>query len=152
MIFSLLFLGLSLVFLEFYLPGAVAASLGAILLLSSLFLTCKSSTPLFSLGYFIFILLSICLVIYIALKSIQAKRNALYLEADQQGYVACSYEQNLIGEEGSALTDLKPSGHIEIAGKRYQALSEIGYVVKGSAILVVGGRGANLIIKKKETT
>lgn len=46
-------------------------------------------------------------------------------------------EFNLIGAEGTAMTDLRPSGRIMIADEVYDAVSNQGYIEKGSRIEVV---------------
>ena len=43
----------------------------------------------------------------------------------------------LIGQEGVVLTDLRPVGMVQIAGKRYDALSESGMIRAGAKIRVV---------------
>jgi membrane-bound ClpP family serine protease len=73
----------------------------------------------------------------------------IYLKSDQEGYVASEYDASLIGKSGKVLADLKPSGFIYIDEHQYQAISQSGYLVKGTEITVIGGRGAFLIVKEK---
>ena len=42
----------------------------------------------------------------------------------------------LIGKEGKVLTDLRPVGKVEIAGERYEVLSETYFVPAGTAVRV----------------
>ena len=51
---------------------------------------------------------------------------------------------------GTAESDLKPSGHVMVEGKREQAVSQGTYIKKGEKIKVVGGEGARLIVRKEE--
>lgn len=74
------------------------------------------------------------------------------LTSDQQGFQASTYDTDLIGKEGMAFSDLKPSGHIMVEERLVQALSETGYIVKGIPIVIVGGKGANFIVKQKESS
>lgn len=67
-----------------------------------------------------------------------------------EGYQAASYEKNLVGREGVVLADLKPAGHIEIDGTRYQAVSQGSYIDQGERVEVIEGRGAALVVKKKK--
>lgn len=78
------------------------------------------------------------------------KAKGFFLDSAQEGYVASSFEKELVGKQGEALSDLKPAGHILIEGKRHQALSKMGYLVKGTKIEIIGGQGAHLIVKKVE--
>lgn len=144
-------IGLLLVFIEFFAPGGILAIVGGLLLISGI--TASSFAPVnFWLkgGFFIGAITLTALACQIALWIIKKqKKGALFLDQDQEGFQASGFDQELIGKLGSVFTDLKPSGHIEIEGKRYQALSDGLYLKKGTPILVEGGRGAYLIVKEK---
>lgn len=51
------------------------------------------------------------------------------------------------GSEGVALTDLFPSGEVEIEGKRYQAKVSLNMIDKGTAVRVVGKQDYALIVE-----
>lgn len=55
---------------------------------------------------------------------------------------------SLIGQRGVAVTVLRPSGQIEIAGRRFEAIAEIGAVDAGDAVIVRGRRDFALIVEK----
>jgi len=56
----------------------------------------------------------------------------------EEGYVGVETEQdNLVGETGIAHTVLRPSGHVKIQDKLYDAKSEYGFIEKGEAVKVV---------------
>ena len=59
-----------------------------------------------------------------------------------------AFDAALVGRQGKALSDLKPSGHIMLGQDRHQAVSQAGYIEKGTPIEVIGGRGAYLIVKR----
>jgi membrane-bound serine protease (ClpP class) len=141
--------GLLLIFLEFFFPGMVCALAGGVFLFTSLVFVFTEYSPLWGVLYFFFL---ICLVLAIcktALWWIKSKTadGEFYLNTSQEGFVASEYDRSALGKQGVAFTDLKPSGHVLIAGKQLQALCETGYVAKGAAIQVVGGRGAYLIVR-----
>jgi membrane-bound ClpP family serine protease len=151
MIYSVLLglIGLILIYIEFFLPGGIMAMGGSALLLASLILFVWAQ-PGF-LAIFIFLALLIGLVIFVcklALKQIRKRKKSLYLEADQEGFRASHYEASLIGKRARCATDLKPSGHIFVEGKTYQALSEFDYIPSGTEVLISGGRGAYLLINR----
>ena len=54
--------------------------------------------------------------------------------------------EKLIGERGVALTDLRPSGRVVIGGRRYDAICEVGYIGRGTPIVVQKGRGFSLVV------
>lgn len=47
-------------------------------------------------------------------------------------------EQALVGQEGVALTELRPVGMIQIGDQRLDALAEVMYIQRGSRVRVVG--------------
>lgn len=55
----------------------------------------------------------------------------------------------LVGREGVAVTDLRPSGQIEIDGRRYEARSELGEIVRGRAVRVRSQSDFGLVVEEK---
>ena len=55
---------------------------------------------------------------------------------------------NLIGRRGVAVTVLRPSGQIEIGGRRFEAIVEVGAVDAGDAVIVRGRTDFALIVQK----
>lgn len=55
----------------------------------------------------------------------------------------------LVGAEGIAVTDMFPSGEVEIAGRRYQARLDLGHIAAGAAVVVKSGSDFNLIVERK---
>lgn len=53
-----------------------------------------------------------------------------------------------VGSTGQALTDLHPSGFVEIDGKRYDALAQATLVDAGEAIVVTGRSGAQVEVDR----
>ena len=152
-ILLLLLFGLVMVFLEFYLPGGVMAIVGSILLLLSIafFIMKTDSSWLAVLAIFVVAAL-VGGTIALALKLIsRGKANeGFYLPTDQAGYRASEFPEELIGKKGTALTDLRPSGHITVEGKRLQAEAQTGHIEKDSEVTVVSGEGAHLIVKRTQ--
>ena len=151
MILTFLFLifGLFFIVLEFYLPGAIMATIGAILLITSVLLFAVSSESIFAdLLYLSAVLILVALVINYILKMIPhaPPRYNIYLKGDQEGYYASQFDKTAIGKTGVVLTDLKPGGYILIDGKKHQAISQSGYISSGEHVLVVEGREESLIV------
>jgi membrane-bound ClpP family serine protease len=151
MVFILLIIGLVLVYLEFYLPGAVMGTAGALLLIASLFFFMMQyqSTPL-TLLYLAFILGALAAVIKYALWKIPRSKpdSSIYSKDSQNGYFASSFDPAMIGKKGVVVTDLKPGGYILIDGVQAQALSESGYLTQGTEVIVLRGDGDSLIVKQ----
>jgi len=84
------------------------------------------------------------------LKSSAFKR--LVLSDEQRagsGYVSSVVNADLIHKEGTAKTDLRPSGKVEIDGIWYDAVSLGGYINKGTAVFVEKHENYNLFVRKK---
>jgi membrane-bound serine protease (ClpP class) len=149
LIILLAILGLFLIYLEFFLPGGIFAVIGGITILVSAILCLMRVPVLWGVFYFIALILAIVLTCRFALWRIRRSKtkDRFYLEKDQEGFTAASFNQTLIGKIGSVLTELKPAGHILVDGSQYQALSEGKFLSKGEIIEVIGGRGSYLIVR-----
>ena len=142
--------GLILIFLEFFLPGAIMGIGGTIMLLSSLLLFYfKVSQILFFFAYALGLGAALWITIRLALSRIQ--KNKMLHVTDQEGYQACDYPKGLIGQTAVATTDLKPSGYVEIDGRVLSALSKLGYIDKGASVRIIGGQGTHLIVSEEKT-
>jgi len=53
---------------------------------------------------------------------------------------------SLVGQLGHTVTDLYPSGRIELAGQRYEARSEHGPIAHGAAVRVVAESDFGLVV------
>lgn len=149
--FILLGAGYAAILLEFFLPGAVLGTIGALFVLGSiLFFALNSSSPALTFAYTIAVALSIGFLVKFALWSIRQGvfGKTFYSEDDQAGFIAATWDRTLVGREAVVSTDLKPGGHVFIDGKQYSALSQSGYIVKGEKVAVIGGEGETLIVKQ----
>ena len=139
------------VFLEFFLPGGIMALIAILFALAGFILL-----GIFGQGWDVAIVyLSLCIALailtsYLALKQLKRSgvKNSFFLSRDQQGYVAYKIEADMVGKKGKALSDLKPSGHVAVDDKSYQALSERGYITCGADVEVIGQRSSHLIVKQ----
>lgn len=149
-------IGLLLIFLEFYLPGMILGVAGALFLIASVvMMAMQAESPLEVLFFFFAVVAALAFVVSFAIRRIRGtgKNGTMYLETDQEGFVASRYDATVIGKRGVVVTDLKPAGHALIEGKNYQVVSQSGYVTEGTPIVVIGGQGATLVVKplNKET-
>jgi membrane-bound serine protease (ClpP class) len=146
-IILLALLGFVLVYSEFYFPSGILGIIAAASLIGS-------ATWFGYLWYgihwtIVYALLLIAGVLLVSQIAIRRVRKKIALNVDQQEHIASTFDVNLVGKTATVLTDLKPTGHVVIDGKQYQALSETGYLPKDTPVIIVGGRGAYLIVKKK---
>ncbi len=146
----LLGIGLLAILLEFFLPGGILGTIGALFVLSSVVtFAMNSDSMLLTVGYIVVTGVSLGLLIKFALWRIQhgTPGSTVYSDKDQEGYVASTWDRSLVSKVGVVSTDLKPGGHVNIDGKSYSAISQSGYITKGAQIVVIGGEGETLNVK-----
>lgn len=79
----------------------------------------------------------------------RAKQSIVVLSTDQTGYVGTDVTAtNLIGAEGVALTDLRPSGKIEVDNQILDAMSEGGFIEKGSRVRIKSSTESQAVVCK----
>ncbi|MCS6242406.1 MAG: hypothetical protein H2172_00895 [Opitutus sp.] len=59
-----------------------------------------------------------------------------------------AHVDSLIGQRGVAVTVLRPSGQVEIAGRRYEATVEVGAVDAGDPVIVRGRTAFALLVER----
>ncbi len=143
-------IGFVAIFLEFFLPGALFALIGGILVISGV--ACFSLTDAslyYKIVYFTVNMLGVGLLCKLALWMFRSrKQDHLFLEGTQEGYTSHFLDKQFFGKSAEAQTDLKPSGHILVDGLVLQAISEREYIQKGKKIEIVTGRGAYYVVRE----
>ena len=66
----------------------------------------------------------------------------------EQGYTSSPSMQDFEGREGITLTALRPSGTVDIDGKRVDAVSEGQYIVKNAKVKVVKIEGIRVVVRE----
>lgn len=148
-----LLIGLGLIFAEFYLPGAILGIIGGIFVLVSVVSFAYTvNSPLYVVLYLIATGIAVGLTIKFSFWSIRHNKSRFKIYSDdaQNGFIASKFDQTAIGKKGIVLTDLKPGGYILIEGKQHQALSQTGYIVKGTEVEVIGGQEESLLVKQSK--
>jgi membrane-bound serine protease (ClpP class) len=69
----------------------------------------------------------------------------------ERGFTTDSYNnRNQLNDAlGSAISDLRPSGKVEINGEWYDAMTEGGYISKGDPIKVIQAKGNYLLVRNQ---
>lgn len=148
----LLVLGFLLVFLEFYLPGAIMGIAGGIFILASMILFAMQTESPIAIAFFVIgICVAMVLLVKFAIWRIRTAKpqRSIYSNNAQDGYQAVGYDASAIGKEGIVLTDLKPGGFIIVEGRQQAAISKEGYLSKGTKVKVISGEESNLIVRKE---
>ncbi len=69
-------------------------------------------------------------------------------QRSSEGYVSSVQNFDLTNRKGIAITDLRPSGKIEIDGKRYDAVSDDGFISKDTEVKVIKHETMSLFVVK----
>lgn len=150
---GLFIIGVILLLIEIFLiPGfGLTGIAGIILIFISIFFTLGGGTrALYSIG----LVSAILLILFIILLFLFPKLpiwNKLGLKESlktEKGYTTYSQLEELIGKEAIVLTTLRPSGAIEIDGKRYDAISLGEFIEKDSKVKVIKIEGGKIIVEK----
>ncbi len=65
----------------------------------------------------------------------------------EDGYVGLDVpESALLGQEGTAITVLRPAGKVVIEGKTYDAISQLSFIEKGQTVRVINIEGAQIYV------
>ena len=63
-----------------------------------------------------------------------------------EGYISAPARIDLVGQEGVALTDLRPAGTARIGAERVDVVTEGDYVSQGSPVKVVRSEGYRHVV------
>lgn len=144
--------GILLIFLEFFLPGAISGTLGVSALIFSLFLAGEDGIQM-GVSILIAIFLSV-LVFFIMIKIFNKKLvlfNKMVLSESakkEDGYVSNINRTDLLGKEGIALTILRPSGTVIINNERVDVVSEGGFIEQNAVVKVIKVEGARIVVRE----
>ncbi len=149
----LLIAGWILIATEIFVPGGVLGVIGTILLIISAFICFKMFGVRIGVYYFVALIAGGAIVAAV-LMQIAPKlpfRKGLSLETSEKGVkVEIENLKNLMGKTGTAYTVLRPTGRIQVDGKRYEATTEGAYIKQGEPVEVYRIDGNNLIVRQKQ--
>ena len=142
--------GVALLVIEVFLPGFGAAGIGGILLLGA-------AVTLSWIGFgpsaaLILLLISVILLVVALLISMRSakkgrlSRSKLILREEEHPQEEAPAAQP--GQVGTAVTQLRPSGTIQLGKKRLEAFSQDGLIEPGAQIKVVACEGSRVTVGK----
>ncbi|MEH7334025.1 NfeD family protein [Neobacillus drentensis] len=146
--------GILLIFLEFFLPGAISGTLGVAALILSLFLAGENALQM---GVSILIAIFISILVFFLMIKIFGKKLVLFNRMvlsesarKEDGYVSNINRTDLIGKEGIALTILRPAGTVIIQNERIDVVSEGGFIEQNAPVKVIKVEGARIVVREIE--
>lgn len=149
---ALVLSGLVLIAAEFFLPGAIMGAIGALLGLAGLALAASHGIGEFSVLAVVFVGgVALELMIFRRLMPNVARRAGLTNPVSDAGAAvpgSASFA-SLVGREGIALTALSPTGTVEVAGRRVEAVSADGFLDRSTAVIVTDTSAAGVIVRRR---
>ena len=150
-IILLFVLGLILLGLEVFVPGAILGIFGGLALLGGTVVAFIDHGPGGGLAALLVAVVLVGLLLYLEFRVLPrtAVGRRLFLQSAINGRSgAAPGTAGIIGRSGAALTTLAPSGYVLVDGRRYEAYSESGYIPAGAALRVVGRDNFRIIVTK----
>ncbi|MBU5438264.1 nodulation protein NfeD [Tissierella sp. MSJ-40] len=144
--------GLILLVIEGMVPGfGLPGISGIILVLAGTILAMESlSTAILSLSVAI-IITTIATIILLKLGFRSKIFNKIILtthQKDEKGYLSVDSKDEYLDKEGLTVSELRPTGFIEIDGKRLDALSEEGFIPRDIPIKVARVEGSKIFVRR----
>jgi membrane-bound serine protease (ClpP class) len=148
---ALVLAGLILIGAEFFLPGAIIGTLGALLGLVGLAMSASHGLLEFLVLAAIFVVgIGIELLVFRRLVPDLAARLGIANPTVDTGAAVpgAGAFATLVGREGVALTALGPTGSVEVAGRRVEATSADGFLDKGTAVTVADTLPGGVLVRR----
>jgi len=147
-------LGIILLLIEAFIPGfGIFGISGLIAVIIAIVLAAASTASgIYTLLVSLFVA---AIASFIAFKYLQRKgalKRIVLLESAtrEAGFSSSADYTYLLGKEGKTVTPLRPSGMVEIEGKRYDTISESGYIDSGEMVEVGKVEGYRIVVRKKD--
>ncbi|AJG98186.1 NfeD family protein [Clostridium beijerinckii] len=150
----LLIVGFGLVLLEMHIPGfGLPGIAGAICLILAVALTAENFAQALVMALGILAILGIMLGVVLTFFTKGKLFKPLILPDEQKkehGYISSSDLDYLLGKTGVAVTDLRPTGSVDIDGVKFDVISEGEYIRKGTNVEIFKVSGVKLLVKKSK--
>jgi membrane-bound serine protease (ClpP class) len=141
----------------FVVPGFGVAGVISILCIGAgVFLALLGSLPTWpdiarAMGVIAFSIMIVIAAVYTLVRKLPTsdRWRGIFLRAAtarDEGYVSAESREELIGQEGVAVTDLHPSGTGRFGDERLDVVCESGFVPKGGAIRIVRSEGYRHVV------
>lgn len=146
----LLIAGFILIGAEMLLPGfGIPGISGIVCIIGGILLTAKTIEQGLTITVIVVVLLAIMLMIILM---VMKKTNPPFVLTDElkaeQGYLNSSDLEYLMGKEGIASTDLKPTGKCNIEGIEFDVRAEGRYIEEGTKVCISRIHENAIMVKK----
>ncbi len=146
--------GFILIGIEMVTPGLHAPGfIGGGCLIAAIFIVSDSFTEGAIITIIVLILLGVMLSVILGLLYSGKLKSPIILSDQQnksEGYLSFDNLNHMVGKQGFALTDLRPSGTGSFEGNNYDVISEGKYIRKDTKLIIYKAEGSKLIVRELE--
>lgn len=150
----LMIAGFILVGIEMVLPGfSFPGITGIVCLVVSIFINAQTVEEGIIITIVIVAILGVMLAVILGLLSKGKLAKPIILSEElntEKGYISSKDLNYLLGKEGIASTDLRPSGIGDFEGINFDVITSGNYIVKGTPIIIAEVKGSKLIVKENK--
>lgn len=143
--------GFILIGIEMAIPGfSIPGVSGIICLVVAIFLVSDSFVEGAIIALIIMALLGIMFAVILGILSKAKLKSPIILRDEQnkeKGFISSNDLKYLLGKQGVAVTDLRPSGTADFDGIEFDVISEGKYINKGTRLEIYKVQGSKLIVK-----
>ena len=137
-------LGLSLIVAEIFLVGVVLGLMGLACMLVSIYFGFEKSA---GIGWTL-VAIAVVSVPVLALAWVKVINRVLAMKFTQTGYTSAQMQyKDLVGQEGVALTTLRPAGMARFGEKKVDVVSEGEVIDRDSRVRVVEVKGNRVVVR-----
>jgi membrane-bound serine protease (ClpP class) len=152
-ILTLALFGILLLMLETFLPGMIAGTIGTLSLLAALWLTLTaeelnhwSGAQRTALAIGIVLGTTGIMLAWLRWFAVKFFRRGFTLDAAIEGTAETPLDASP-GSLGIALTELRPLGHADIGGRRFEVRCQTGHAPAGARIEVIAAEFGSLLVR-----
>lgn len=148
---GLALIGVLLLVVEAFVPGFGIFGIGGVAAMAASIFLAVPETDL-AIRYLAFTAVAFLVVLFALVRTIsrQGLGKALTLEAAGKGWVPSRADySSLLGQEGKALTVLRPAGMAQFGAEKLDVVTEGDYVDTGSAVVVLRVEGTRVVVRVK---
>lgn len=150
----LLVAGVILLVVEMFTPGfGLAGGTGVVLLVIGIILTAGSPLEAIALVLILIVLVSIMILLLLrsARKGRLARNMILHLKSSKdKGYRSSEDKSSLVGQEGTATSDLRPSGVVDLDGERLDVVTQGSFIRRGAKVRIIEVTGNRIVVATAE--
>jgi len=144
-IILLFMLGLALIVTELFIPGAVMGMVGLVMVLVSVYLAFQGE--MLTLGW-ILVAVSILSVPALIILWIKVLNRVMANKTTQQGTSGAQMHlKNLVGREGVAMTQLRPSGTARIGDMKVDVVAESEVIERNARVKVIEVESNRVVVR-----